>query len=124
MQTQPGAFGRESKKASPPVYESPVGPWNRPHPPVELTTIAKTSPADKGTGSERTSVLNAAPMDRTLDAGMLSDVNTTPFGMFSSTPCISTINWPVEQDTGSRIAVRNPETPAVTICASFCSLDP
>src|SRR5262245_45008697 len=125
MHTQPGRFGRESKKAFPPVYESPIGPRNVLHGPVEVKTIAKTSPADRNTDSDSAIVLNVAPANGRLDAETLSDVNTTPFGLSSSTAWISTFNVPVApHNTGSRTAVRNPETPAVTTCASFCSLDP
>src|SRR5689334_24874013 len=57
----PIGLGRLSKNAFPPWYESPVGPWNRPHSPGELRTMANWRPAETEAGVVKMRLLKLTP---------------------------------------------------------------
>jgi hypothetical protein len=126
--TQPGGLGNASKYRFPPGYESPRGPWKTPQLPPDFKTIANRSPAETETGAEKTRPLKLGGDGKKGGRpapGMVWDVSTTPFGAPPATPCISTTRLdPGSQATGNLTSVRNPDAPAVTICASFCALLP
>ena len=129
IHSHPGGFGRASKNAFPPEYESPTGPGKTAQAPVEVKTMAKRPPARKETGAEKTRLLKLGGEGEKLGKlapGITSDVNTTPLGLLSPpTPCISTIrSSPTAQTTGNLTSVRTPDMPVVTTWAIFWSLPP